>query len=414
MVRSNIAREFADERLGVWIFGARGGIATTLMVGARAIARGLARPQGLLTETPLLHGVPLVPLAQLVFGGHEVRRGSLPASAQEIHESTGTIPLPVLQQVAPELAEIDTRIRRGCLVNAGPTIEHLADADFPRPGRLRDEVARISADITEFLAQHSLRHCVCVNLASTEPKLALAEPHEQLAAFERALDANDTAAVRPSAVYAWVAASLGLPFIHFTPSNATLVPAVRQMFDAQGVPYMGCDGKTGETLVKSSLAPMFKYRDLKVLSWQGYNLLGDRDGAVLADEDNKQAKIESKDSLLASILGYPLHTHVGIDYVPSLSDLKTAWDFIHFQGFLGYKMSLQFTWQGCDAILAAPIVLDMIRFAEIALRRREAGPMRHLSCFFKRPLDVDEHDLHRQWHLLTDYVRSCRSAAGGA
>ncbi len=94
--------------------------------------------------------------------------------------------------------------------------------------------------------------------------------------------------------------------------------------------------------------------------------------------------------------------------MPSLNDLKTAWDFIHFQGFLGYKMSLQFTWQGCDAILAAPIVLDMVRLADLAQRRGESGPMRHLSCFFKRPLGVDEHDLHVQWHLMTDYMKACQ------
>ena len=93
--------------------------------------------------------------------------------------------------------------------------------------------------------------------------------------------------------------------------------------------------------------------------------------------------------------------------MPSLNDLKTAWDFIHFQGFLGFKMSLQFTWQGCDAILAAPIVLDMVRIAALAQERGEVGPMRQLSCFFKQPLDVDQHDLHLQWHLMTDYVRDC-------
>ncbi|MDP6930803.1 MAG: inositol-3-phosphate synthase, partial [Planctomycetota bacterium] len=168
------------------------------------------------------------------------------------------------------------------------------------------------------------------------------------------------------------------------------------------------DGKTGETLVKSSMAPMFKYRNLHVLAWQGYNMLGDRDGAVLANAENKQSKVETKDALLSQILGYPLHTHVGIDYVPSLSDLKTAWDFIHFEGFLGHKMSMQFTWQGCDAILAAPLVLDMARLADLAKRRGESGPMRHLSCFFKKPLGVDDHDLHKQWHMLTDYVQNCR------
>ena len=153
----------------------------------------------------------------------------------------------------------------------------------------------------------------------------------------------------------------------------------------------------------------FASSNLRVLSWQGYHILGDRDGQVLADRDNKKSKVATKDGLLPAILGYPLHTHVGIDYVPSLHDLKTAWDFVHFEGFLGFKMALQFTWQGCDAILAAPLVLDMVRLADLAARRGESGPMPHLACFFKQPLDTQEHNLHRQWQLLVDYLERVRS-----
>jgi myo-inositol-1-phosphate synthase len=153
---------------------------------------------------------------------------------------------------------------------------------------------------------------------------------------------------------------------------------------------------------------MFKYRNLRVLSWQGYNILGDRDGAVLADGENKRAKVETKDGLLASILGYPLHTHVGIDFVPSLHDLKTAWDFVHFEGFLGHRMALQFIWQGCDSILAAPLVLDLVRLLDLAARRGESGPARHLACFFKRPVGDGEHDLHEQWQRLTAYAEAAR------
>jgi myo-inositol-1-phosphate synthase len=172
---------------------------------------------------------------------------------------------------------------------------------------------------------------------------------------------------------------------------------------------MGHDGKTGETLVKSALAPMFRYRNLRVLAWQGYNLLGDRDGQVLADPENKSSKVRTKDEVIPGILGYPVHTHVAIDYVPSLHDQKTAWDFIHFRGFLDVKMSLQFIWQGFDAILAAPVVLDLVRFAELARRRGEGGPMKHLSCYFKNPLDVPEHDLHYQFHALMEYVARARN-----
>jgi myo-inositol-1-phosphate synthase len=142
-----------------------------------------------------------------------------------------------------------------------------------------------------------------------------------------------------------------------------------------------------------------------VLSWQGYNLLGDRDGQILSQSENKEAKVQSKDRLLGKILGYSPHTHVAIDFVESLKDLKTAWDFIHFRGFLDYKMSMQFIWQGCDAILAAPLVLDMVRLADLSLRRKESGRMVHLASFFKSPLGVEEHDLHRQFELLASYVR---------
>ena len=167
---------------------------------------------------------------------------------------------------------------------------------------------------------------------------------------------------------------------------------------------MGSDGKTGETMLKSAIAPMFKYRNLHVMSWQGYNILGDRDGKVLSNEGPKQSKVTGKDKAISNILGYPLHTHVGIDYVPSLNDWKTAWDFIHFKGFLGVKMCMQFIWQGCDSILAAPLVLDMTRLADFSLKKGEYGPMKHLACFFKDPVGVEDHDLHNQFHLLLNYV----------
>jgi len=396
-------------RLGVWIFGARGGLATTLIVGARAIAHGSVASQGLLTETPPFSDIPLQPIDGLVFGGHEVRRGTLFQAASEIYQHTGTIPYPLLQELKTDLATANRNIRPGTLINAGKEIHKLASGGNGPNGRnrtLRQEIDRLRGDIQSFMKRNKLTRCVCVNLTSTEPALRISKAHGSLKDFERSLDADRRSTIRPSALYSYVAASLGLPFIHFTPSNAALVPAIRELFEKNETPYMGADGKTGETLVKSSLAPMFKYRNLQVLTWQGYNILGDRDGVVLANAENKSAKVESKDALLSKILGYPLHTHVGIDYVPSLNDLKTAWDFIHFQGFLGYKMSMQFVWQGCDAILAAPIVLDMARLADLAKRRGESGPMRHLSCFFKKPLDVDQHDLHLQWHLMTDYIRT--------
>ncbi len=374
------------------------------------MARGRAGPQGLITATDLFAGVPLPPIDGLVFGGHDIRDGDWAEAGAEIQRLNGTIPLGLLQELSPELRRLSGTIRRGVLTNTGAAIAAMAKASRADGLPLTAQVERICADIAAFRQKHRLDAVVCVNLTSTEPALLPCPEHLDEAAFEQALLADRRDLVRPSALYAWAAACLGLPFVNFTPSNAALLPAIRARFARNGAPFAGSDGKTGETLVKSALAPMFKYRNLRVLSWQGYNILGDRDGAVLADSESKRAKVQSKDALLPQILGYPLHTHVGIDYVPSLHDLKTAWDFIHFEGFLGHRMALQFTWQGCDSILAAPLVLDLVRLLDLAARRGEAGPARHLACFFKRPEGVDEHDLHRQWHLLTDYATTARAA----
>lgn len=395
-------------KLGVWLFGAYGGLATTLVVGARAIARGLVAPRGLATATALGDRVPFQPLDRLVFGGHEIRRGDYASAAADIHARTGTLPPDLVRALRADLAAASRNVVAGVLPNPGRTIAALADDSRARPRPLRAQVEQVMRDLRTFRRRHRLDRIVCVNLTSTEPPLRPSPAHRSLAALERAIDRDEQRVVRPSAIYAYATAKLGLPFVHFTPSNSALLPAIHEAFAAAGAPWMGCDGKTGETLVKSALAPMFRYRDLRVLSWVGYNILGDRDGRVLADRANKQAKVATKDAVLPSILGYPLHTHVGIDYVPSLHDLKTAWDFVHFEGFLGFKMVLQFLWQGCDSILAAPLVLDLVRFADLAQRRGESGPMQHLACYFKQPFGVTEHDLHRQWQALVDYVERVR------
>jgi myo-inositol-1-phosphate synthase len=158
--------------------------------------------------------------------------------------------------------------------------------------------------------------------------------------------------------------------------------------------------------VKTVLAPMFKARNLRVLAWQGYNMLGNRDGEVLNDGAHREAKLRNKDEALRSILGDErVHTRVGIDFVPSLKDWKTAWDFVHFEGFLGARMSLQFTWSGSDSALAAPLVLDLIRLVEFALRRGEVGEMSQTSSFFKAPIAGGSHDFRVQFQGLVEYAQ---------
>jgi len=390
----------------VWTVGAYGGVGTTMVLGARAIASGLVSDTGVATNQAAFAPLELVDLGEIVFGGHDVRDSTFSESAYHIAKASGSIDLEVLAALRTDLDEISANVKTGTALNCGAAISGLIRAGSAASrGGVRATVQRLRHDLAAFRDAHDLEHIVVVNLASTEPDLADRPLPATAAAVELLLDADDPASIRPSLLYAYAAFQEGCAFLNFTPSSAALCPGLQELGAARGLPFMGSDGKTGETLVKSALAPMFKYRYLRVLSWQGYNILGDRDGEVLAHSENLASKVRSKDSVLSSILGYELHTHVGIDYVPSLDDLKTAWDFIHFKGFLDHKMSMQFTWHGCDAILAAPLVLDMCRLTELAMRRGEAGAMTHLAPYFKSPLGRDQQDLHHQFHAMLDYLR---------
>src|SRR5206468_7059294 len=205
-------------------------------------------------------------------------------------------------------------------------------------------------------------------------------------------------------LYAWAAINLGFPFVNFAPSLGASFPAALELAQKRKAPISGQDGKTGETMMKSVLAPMFAQRNLRILSWVGHNIFGNRDGLVLDDPQNKASKIRTKDQVISQIVGYKPQTHVSIEYIESLDDWKTAWDHIHFRGFLGVKMSMQFTWQGCDSILAGPLVIDLARLGLLAQRRGEVGILRHLACFFKSPMGVDEHDFFKQFALLEEYA----------
>jgi myo-inositol-1-phosphate synthase len=207
-----------------------------------------------------------------------------------------------------------------------------------------------------------------------------------------------------SSLYAIAALELQMPYINFTPSLGASPAAIQELATIRGTCHAGQDGKTGETLLKSVIAPMFAARNLQVLSWVGHNIFGNLDGLVLDDPANKASKIKGKDKLVGEILGYEPQTLVSIEYIRSLGDWKTAWDHIHFRGFLGTPMTLQFTWQGCDSLLAAPLVLDLVRFIEFAARRGETGVLSYLGSFFKRPIGLAEHAFSRQFQLLCDWA----------
>lgn len=398
------------QRIGIWAIGVKGSIAMTMILGTLAITRGLKSASGMLTATDLCAGIPLPALSEITFGGCDIRTQPLPQVVHELHQEFSQLTPEIFTDLDGPLAQLEGNIRPGTAINCGQAIASLG-TPHPEPVDIAAEISAIRTALRDFRHRNQLAEVVVVNLASTEPPLDFAACHHDLAALEQRFRDNDMSVLRASTLYAYGALLEGCPYINFTPSNAALPPALIDLARRQGLPVMGSDGKTGETLVKSTLAPMFTSRNLEVLSWEGFNILGNLDGKVLGEPENRASKLKTKDQVLRKILGYAPHSQVHINYVPSLADQKTAWDFIHFKGFLDAKMSLQFTWQGYDSLLAAPLVLDLARLAVLAKGRGESGLMPHLASFFKAPLGVDEYRHAAQFEMLCRYLDAVRHPA---
>ncbi len=363
---------------GVWFVGARGSVATTAVVGALGASQGLVPATGLVTELPELVPDGLPALSSLFFGGHEVGGGSLAKKAEAL-VAGGVLPAAVVRAVATDLEAVDLAIRPGHVAGEESTAAALG---------------RLSADIADFRERHRLDRVVVVDVASTQPPVE---------SPERLRDLTDDLPV--TAVYALAAFRAGASYVSFTPSPCLRLPAVVAAAERSGLPYAGCDGKTGETLVKSALAPMFAMRALELRSWTSVNLLGGGDGATLADPEAARSKTLAKRSGLDAIVGRPVPGPMHIDNVEDLGEWKTAWDHVRFDGFLGTRMTLQFTWQGCDSALAAPLVLDLVRLMSAAHAAGRSGPVPELAFFFKDPVGADEHRLSEQWRSLVEWRR---------
>lgn len=389
-------------RTGVWFVGARGNVAATAISGARGIARGTTDDTGMVTAREPCTRLDLAPVDGFVFAGHDIAERPLLHTATDLADS-GIVDRGTLEAVADDLREIDERVETGTARNCGSAVS-LADGDtLDSDHGVSEVVEQIRADYAAFAEEQDVDRLVVVNLASSEPPVRDPERYDTLDAFEAALDADDPD-LPASSLYAYAALVDGHPYVNFTPSTGSELGGLRELADRENVPHVGRDAKTGETLLKTALGPMFAGRNLRVMSWDGFNILGNGDGKVLDDDENKAGKLQSKGGVLSEVLGSDAHNRVRIDYTPSLGDWKTAWDHVHFEGFMGTKMTLQFTWQGADSALAAPLVLDLVRLVSHADEHGEGGTQTHLASFFKEPMDVDEHDLSRQFAMLESYV----------
>jgi myo-inositol-1-phosphate synthase len=412
----------AQGKLGVLCVGL-GAVASTFIAGVELARRGKAKPFGSLTQlatirlgkrtaprTPLIKDfVPLARMEDLVFGAWDpipdnAYEACLKCGVFDKHEHVEPIK-GFLQRLEPMPAVFDQHyVKRleGINVKKGRTKRELAEA--------------LRKDIRDFKTKHGCDRLVIVWCASTEIFIQPGPTHQTLEAFEKAMDENDVT-IAPSMLYAYASIMENVPFANGAPNLAVDIPALEKLARDRGVAIGGKDFKTGQTMIKTVLSPMFKARMLGVAGWYSTNILGNRDGEVLDDPESFKTKEESKLGVLEYILQpslYPdlyanLYHKVRINYYPPRGDNKEGWDNIDIFGWCGYPMQIKVDFLCRDSILAAPLVLDLALFFDLAQRARMPGVQEWLSFYFKSPQVAPglypEHDLFIQHTKLKNTLR---------
>ena len=414
----------AGGKVGLLLVGL-GAVSTTTIAGILAVRKGLAKPIGSLTQmgtvrlgkrtesrSPALNEfVPLAGLDSLVFGGWDIFEDD----CYEAARTAGVLETAILDQVKDELAAI----KPWPAVFDRQYVKRLDGPNVKKGKTKKDLAEQLVEDIRRFKSQHKLDRMVLIWCGSTEVFMTETAAHQSLAAFEKALESNDPA-IPSSMIYAYAAIREGLPYANAAPNLSADVPALVELAQQTGAPLAGKDLKTGQTLLKTIIAPGLKARLLGVAGWYSTNILGNRDGEVLDDPESFKTKEESKKSVLDYILQpslYPdlysdLHHVVRINYYPPRGDNKEGWDNIDLVGWLGYPMQLKINFLCRDSILAAPIVLDVALFLDLAKRVGFSGIQEWLSFYFKSPMHArglyPEHDLFIQLMKLKNTLRYIR------
>ena len=395
-------------RIGVAIVGVNGAVASTVIAGVELMKRGLVPRVGMVTEKTdariaesITELMEFAPLDHLVFAGWDLQFANVYEGA--LHHKV--LPPHVLDQVKPELEKITP----WPAVFSTTYVAKLAGKHVVHASGYREEIAILERNLEAFKKANNLDRLVIMNLASTESFLEVQPCHKSLRAFEAGLDANDPA-ISPAMRYFYVANKLRIPYCNFTPS-LTNVPALNTQAEEMGNPFAGMDGKTGQTLLKTAMASMFRARRLLIEGWYSTNFLGNGDGQVLDAPGSNKTKVMSKSAVLDSIVGYHVENHqVHIHYYKPRGDSKEAWDNIDIVGFAGVPMQIKVNFLCQDSALAAPLVIDLVRLLDVAKRVGERGIQRQLSIFFKSPYvspgETAVHDLFKQEKLLTDWVKA--------
>ena len=427
MARKPVKIEKPSGKLGILTPG-MGAVATTFMAGVEAVRRGIAQPIGSLTQMGTLRlgkrtdkcspkikdFVPLASLDDLVFGGWDLFYDDAYRAAVK----AGVLERALLDDIKDFLENI----RPMPAVFERKYVKRLQGENVKRGKNKMDLAEQVMEDIRRFKETSAAERLVVIWCGSTEVFHEPAAVHQSLAAFEKGLRANSPE-IAPSMVYAYAALKLGIPFANGAPNLTTDIPALSALAVKQRAPICGKDFKTGQTLMKTIIAPGLKARLLGLRGWFSTNILGNRDGEVLDDPGSFKTKEESKLSVLEYILQpdlYPelykdLYHKVRINYYPPRGDNKEGWDNLDIFGWLGYPMQIKIDFLCRDSILAAPIVLDLALFMDLAQRCPELarkGIQEWLSFYFKSPLHAPglypEHDLFIQLMKLKNTLRYLR------
>ena len=411
----------ATGKLGVLLVGL-GAVSTTTIAGVLAIRKGMAQPIGSLTQIGTLRlgkrtegrsprikeTVPLVDLENIVFGGWDI----FEENSYQAARTAGVLETSLLDQIKSELESIKPMTA----VFDQRYVKRLNGPNVKKGKNKMDLAEQLRADIRTFKADNRCDRVVMVWCGSTEVFMKESAAHQSIEAFEKALGANDPS-IPSSMIYTYAALMEGVPYANGAPNLSVDVPAMMALAQQQKMPICGKDFKTGQTWMKTVIAPGVKARLLGVEGWYSTNILGNRDGEVLDDPESFKTKEESKKSVLDYILQphlYPglyedLHHVVRINYYPPRGDNKEGWDNIDLVGWLGYKMQLKINFLCRDSILAAPIVLDLALFLDLAKRAGMSGIQEWLSFYFKSPMHAPglypEHDLFIQLMKLKNTLR---------
>ncbi len=426
MTTTGKGRDIAAARgkLGILLPG-MGAVATTFVAGVEAIRKGLSRPIGSLTQMGTIRlgkrtenrnpriadFVPLASLDDIVFGGWDIYEDNAYEAARKagvLNSEHLAVLKPFLETVKPWPAVFDSAY-----------VKKLHGERVKKGKNKRELAEQVTADIEAFKKAHGLSRLVMVWCGSTEIYKQAGEVHATLASFEKGLEENHPD-IPPSMVYAYAAIKMGIPYANGAPNLSADVPALIDLAKKTGAPISGKDFKTGQTLMKTILSPGFKARLLGLDGWYSTNILGNRDGEVLDDPESFKTKEVSKLGVLEHILQphlYPdlygkIHHVVRINYYPPRGDNKEGWDNIDIFGWMGYPMQIKVDFLCRDSILAAPIVLDLALFSDLAGRSGMSGIQEWLSFYFKSPMTAPglypEHDLFIQLMKLKNTLRHLR------